>query len=91
MREDAAAIGATFTRRQTSLPMERPLALTNLLSEDPAKLRQWRAFLRKNRIEAAGLGDTVALLDDLLWPPTQVAAAGSRATATWRPQALHWV
>ncbi len=35
-------------------------------------------------------GDTVALLDNLLWPPTQVAAAGSQATATWRPQALRW-
>ena len=54
------------------------MALTKLFSEDAAKLRQWRAFLSKNRIEAAGLGDTVALLDDLLWPPTQVAAAGSR-------------
>lgn len=87
----AAAIAATFARRQTALPIERPLALTQLFSEDAAKLRQWQAFLNKNRIEAASLGDTVALLDDLLWPPTQVAAAGSQATATWRPDALCWV
>lgn len=87
----AAAIAATFARRQTALPTERPLALTKGFSEDAAKLRQWQAFLNKNRIEVSGLGDTVALLDDLLWPPTQVAAAGSMATATWRPDALRWV
>jgi len=33
----------------------------------------------------------VALLDDLLWPPTQVATFGSQATATWRPEELRWV
>ncbi|MFN7855012.1 MAG: nucleotidyl transferase AbiEii/AbiGii toxin family protein [Acidovorax sp.] len=87
----AAAIAATFDRRQTALPTERPLALTKQFSEDTAKLRQWQAFLNKNRIEAASLGDTVALLDDLLWPTTEVAAAGSQATATWRPDALRWV
>ena len=87
----AAALVATFARRQTALPTERPLALTQQFSEDAAKLRQWQAFLNKNRIEAASLGDTVALLDDLLWPPTQVAAAGRQATAIWRPEALRWV
>lgn len=87
----AAAIAATFARRRTALPTERPLALARPFSADPAKLRQWQAFLSKNRLEAASLGDTVALLDDLLWPPTQVAVAGSPATATWRPEALRWV
>ena len=87
----AAAIVATFARRQTALPTERPLALSRAFSEDTAKLRQWQAFLNKNRIQAESLGDTVALLADLLWPPTQVAAAGSAATATWRPEALRWV
>ena len=87
----AAAITATFARRQTALPTGRPLALTKQFSEDPAKLRQWQAFLNKNRIAAASLGDTIALLDDLLWPPTQVAAAHSQAKATWRPDSLRWV
>ena len=87
----AMAIAATFARRQTALPTQRPLALTKQFSGDAAKLRQWQAFLNKNRIDAASLGDTVALLDDLLWPPTQVAAANSQATATWRPDSLRWV
>ena len=87
----ATAIAATFARRQTALPTERPMALTKQFSEDAAKLRQWQAFLNKNRIGAASLSDTVALLDDLLWPPTQVAAANSQAMATWRPDSLRWV
>ena len=87
----AAAITATFARRQTALPTQRPLALTKQFSGDAAKLRQWQAFLNKNRIGAASLSDTVALLDDLLWPPTQVAVASSQATATWRPDSLRWV
>ncbi|MBC7664158.1 MAG: nucleotidyl transferase AbiEii/AbiGii toxin family protein [Caulobacter sp.] len=87
----ADAIAATFGRRQTTLPTERPLALTKGFSEDTAKLLQWHAFLKKNRIDAASLGDTVALLDDLLWPATQVAAGNSQATATWRPDFLRWV
>ena len=87
----AAAIAATFARRQTALPTERPLALTKEFSKDTAKLHQWQAFLNKNRIVAASLGDTVTLLGDLLWPPTQVAAANILATATWRPESLCWV
>ena len=87
----AAAIGATFTRRQTALPNERPLALTRGFSEDATKLRQWQAFLNRNRIEAASLGETVALLENLLWPPTEVAAANSQANARWRPESLRWV
>ena len=87
----AIAIAATFARRQTTLPTKRPMALTKQFSEDTAKLRQWQAFLNKNRIEATSLDDTVALLDDLLWPPTQVAVAGNLATATWRPEVLRWV
>ena len=86
----AAAIAATFARRQTPLPTERPLALTSEFSEDPAKLRQWQAFLNKNRITASSLADTVSLLSLLLWPPTEVAAANSQATTTWHPASERW-
>jgi predicted nucleotidyltransferase component of viral defense system len=87
----AAAIAATFARRQTALPTERPLALTREFSTDAGKVRQWQAFLNKNRITTGNLADTVALLDLLLWPPTQVAAANSVATATWQPGLGWWV
>ncbi|WP_271008963.1 nucleotidyl transferase AbiEii/AbiGii toxin family protein [Paucibacter sp. B51] len=86
----AAAIAATFARRQSDLPTDPPLALTRAFSQDPAKLRQWQAFLNKNRLEAAGLDETVALLHDLLWPPTLVARTMSPATATWKTKKLSW-
>ena len=43
----AGAIAATFARRNTALPTERPLALTRQFSEDVTKVRQWQAFLKK--------------------------------------------
>lgn len=87
----AAAIAATFSRRQTAVPTEVPVALTAQFSEDAAKRRQWQAFLGKNRIAISDLGGTVALLADLLWPPTQVAAASSPATTVWSFRTLRWV
>lgn len=86
----AAAMAATFSRRQTPLPSEQPLALTSQFSEDPAKLKQWQAFLNKNRITAGSLAETVALLNLLLWPPTEVAAAQSQVTTTWHPASAQW-
>ncbi len=86
----AAAIAATFARRQTALPTERPLALTRQFSEDPAKLRQWHAFLNKNRLNAGSFADTIALLDLLLWVPTEAAITNHPITATWHPKFEQW-
>jgi hypothetical protein len=86
----AAAIAATFARRKTPLPTVRPLALTRQFSEDPTKMRQWQAFLNRNRITASGLDDTVSLLGLMLWPPTEVAAANNQAATTWHPELARW-
>jgi len=40
----ARAIAATFARRQTTVPTDRPDALTPAFAEDPLKQRQWAAF-----------------------------------------------
>src|SRR3546814_2191090 len=40
----ARAIAATFARRQTAIPADRPDALTPAFAEDPLKQRQWAAF-----------------------------------------------
>jgi hypothetical protein len=87
----AEAIAATFARRNTALPTECPLALTKQFSEDPAKVRQWQAFLNKNRITDGSLVTIVSLLELLLWPATVVAATQSDATATWMPGTRQWV
>ena len=87
----AQAIAATFARRNTPLPAQPPVALTREFSENSAKQRQWQAFLNKSRIATKGLPETVALLHTLLWPPTQVAATRTTATAAWKPDRQGWV
>lgn len=62
----ARAIAATFARRETALPAQPPVALTREFGADLGKLRQWQAFLNKNRIAAATLPETVSLLNSLL-------------------------
>ena len=87
----AAAIAATFERRGTALPAEPPVALSKEFGESDAKRRQWKAFLSKNRLAGRELAETVGLLYTLLWPPTQVAASGSAATALWSPRFEDWM
>lgn len=86
----ARAIAATFERRGTAMPPEPPTALRRAFALDAQKQRQWQAFLQRNRLAATELQHTVAVLHDLLWPPTQVAGAGSAATARWDAQRLAW-
>jgi predicted nucleotidyltransferase component of viral defense system len=40
----ARAVAATFARRRTELPVDRPDALTAAFADDPLKRRQWSAF-----------------------------------------------
>jgi predicted nucleotidyltransferase component of viral defense system len=56
------AIRATFKRRQTALPAEIPIGLTEEYGHDSSKQRQWAAFLRKNDLATTSLSDLVAAL-----------------------------
>ena len=87
----AKAIAATFSRRNTPLPGQPPVALTRDFSEDATKQLQWQAFLNKGRLPAATLTEAVTLLNTLLWPATEVAATRSAATAVWKPGLQRWV
>jgi len=53
------AVEATFARRQTPLPSNMPIGLSDDFAHDPVKRTQWRAFLNKNRLEPMDLGDVV--------------------------------
>jgi hypothetical protein len=79
------AIWATFERRRTALPTEPPRALTAEFYEDDGKRKQWHAFLRKNKLEAAGadLGQVAATLSEFLLWPAQAGAAGQMFTMAW--------
>jgi predicted nucleotidyltransferase component of viral defense system len=59
------AVEATFTRRKTPLPSERPTALTEAFLKDKAKIDQWKAFLNRMQLpkdlaEFDDVGDAIA-------------------------------
>jgi predicted nucleotidyltransferase component of viral defense system len=63
------AIHATFERRQTSVPKEIPVGLSDEYANDPSKQTQWAAFLRKNDLAETSLADVVVTLRlELLGP-----------------------
>src|SRR5690606_9574536 len=66
-----AAIRATFERRKTNLPEQPPLALTAEFTDDSQKLTQWRAFVRKGKLDATGteLSTMAENLQAFLMPP----------------------
>ncbi len=85
------AIQATFERRNTALPTEIPLALTDSFSEDRTKKTQWDAFIRKNRLEVEDkkISDIAGLLRDFLIPPLFAMANREEFNMIW-PAARPW-
>lgn len=86
----AAALRATFERRETPLPTETPVALTQEFAEEVGKAVQWNAFVRKARVAGAGeLGEVIKMNAAFLWPVGSVRALvpGSRwnAGGPWSP------
>jgi len=53
------AIAATFARRQTTIPDELPIGLSDAFVTDATKQVQWKAFLRKNKLDGLDLADVV--------------------------------
>lgn len=65
----AEAIKTTFERRNTPLPNAAPTALTSAFSQDKDKQSQWKAFLRKNRLDLEiDLDEVVREIEDFLMP-----------------------
>jgi hypothetical protein len=56
------AIEATFQRRQTALPTGIPAGLSDAFVGDATKQAQWKAFLKKNRLDPANFKDLVTRL-----------------------------
>ncbi len=79
------AIRATFARRGTVLPNEPPLALTSEFGEEPTKITQWNAFLRKGRLEGEPFPQIIARLSDFLLPLLESPTEG--AHSSWAPAA----
>ena len=82
----AGAIRATFRRRQTPFPDGEPLVLSPGFLAAPEREVQWRAFLRRGRLEAPpDAGELAKDLRRFLLPVLTAAARGGEYEATWRP------
>jgi hypothetical protein len=81
----AAAVAATFARRETNPPAEPPLALTPAFAD--AKQAQWTAFLRRTDIALAPepFPDIQAQIAALMMPPAQAVAMGRSFDQRWPP------
>lgn len=63
-----AAIRATFERRRTAIPRERPPGLSAAMFGDEAKQRQWRAYAASIELEAVTLDSVVDAIWSLVGP-----------------------
>jgi predicted nucleotidyltransferase component of viral defense system len=62
----ARAIAATFARRKTDIPTDRPDALTRAFADDVQKQRQWAAFVEDVAFEPGTLAEVVDSLAEFL-------------------------
>jgi len=83
----AAALRATFARRQTNLPAAPPLALTPVFALDKPKQTQWRAFLRKGKLtgDPVELPEVIGVLAPFLMPPLRAVSEGRPFASQWLP------
>ena len=63
-----AAIAATFERRGTSVPVERPPGLSAAMVEDETKHRQWRAYAASLELTGLELETVVQAVWELVGP-----------------------
>ena len=71
----ARAIKATFVRRKTAIPVERPDGLTQAFADDSRTLEQWAAFLKDVVVAPGPLASVVNDLADFLMPHAEAARA----------------
>jgi hypothetical protein len=82
----AASLEGTFRHRGTAIPDELPLALTTAFMADPSRAVQWRAFLRRSRLDAEPEPANVAeAIRVFLWPLLCAVRDAVPFTQMWRP------
>ena len=57
------AIRETFQARQTDIPLSPPVAFTDRFARNPEKVSQWRAFVRRHRLDQGSLKPSPSLTD----------------------------
>jgi len=73
-----AAITATFERRQTAIPTERPPGLSAEMVDDEVKQRQWRAYAASVELENVSLESIIDKVWGLVGPScARIVAMGN--------------
>lgn len=79
------ALRSTFERRETSLPTEPPMALTEKFVEEPGKKRQWQAFAHQVGRSDLKLRDVIDRLRNFLLPVLRAASEKTTPPGIWSP------
>ena len=80
----ATAMGATFARRRTTIPVEPPIGLTSEFTDDSSKASQWSAFLRKSAArERIDLPTAANEIVEFVQRPLIAAASAQPFTLKW--------
>lgn len=66
-----AAIAATFARRGTPIPTERPIGLSQVMAQDGAAQRRWRAYVASLDLPAMDFGEVL----EEIWAPLSASCA----------------
>ncbi len=79
------AIGLTFHRRRTVIPAITPVALTIEFAHDPQKIRLWKTFLERNRLNVGGreFARIIEEISSFLLPPLLALANERLFTEIW--------
>jgi len=78
------AVQATFNSRKSILNTHAPFGLTDAFAQDSQKQIQWNAFLRKNKLEALTLNETVDVLANFLVPIIEAASVNKEYLLHWK-------
>jgi predicted nucleotidyltransferase component of viral defense system len=79
------AIKATFNNRNTDIPLETPLSLTEEFFSNQDKITQWKAFLKRSKLDDVSV-DLSQVIDELckfLLPPTIAVANNIAFNQVW--------
>lgn len=80
----ATALARTFERRNTSLPVELPLALPPEFFSDVQKIRQWKAFLNRAGLAVeVKLAEVATFIAGFVMPPIEMIRVGEKFTGRW--------
>jgi predicted nucleotidyltransferase component of viral defense system len=79
------AIMNTFNRRNTPIPKETPIGLSETFAS--ANQTQWQAFLQRTHVESAPevFSDISRMLRIFLVPPLQACASDTKFEGEWKP------